>query len=61
MDFQDDDVVLDWFLTDDVDFLLTLGLQDSQLKRLKTTKNLLDIVFVAATFVTATFVAATFP
>ena len=32
-EFKDDDVVLDWFLTDDVDFLLTLGLQDIQLKK----------------------------
>ena len=33
MDFKDDDVVLDWFLSDDVDFLLTLGLQDIQFKK----------------------------
>ena len=29
MDFKDDDIVLDWFVTDDVDFVLTLGLQDN--------------------------------
>ena len=29
MDFKDDDIVLDWFVTDDVDFILKLGLQNN--------------------------------